>query len=1237
MWKRLRHITLILWVGLIGWILTDSVGAYNPPVESASGITVRLEGPSSVEGLTPFSVVLAVENSWEDSIKGSIKLGLIDGFTAEPAGPFAVEVPGKQVFRQEVQIRPGEWVFNAHYPVHAWAIFEVDGVAVTLHPILIFEMKNVPQRKEPKWDWVPLAMPPGGQMALEEIPIYRAVMQVFGQPPEPMPPGWRGSHSVHRGSVDVGSRTLGGIAKKGLVIHPPWFEGKVGTALVEFPVTLPKVRPIQLRFSLGMQEEGQSDGVTFRVRVARHDAPAGEFGAVVFERHTATKVWEEHEVDLSHFAGETIRLQLESHPGPKNNTGWDSSFWAEPTLVVGGSEVTHVGNAESKRPITLGTTSLAGHPVIYEVVPGSRGLLDGLVRVRFDNREVAFQGFEVTVLGSRVDRPRSACGLIDWKLQVEPNPDVQGQSVTIRHRFNSFLGPFDLVGSLKVVDGVLKSSFRLENIPQPQPWRHVYLQDVAFGGWTGRAFRVYAGPGNVVQNPQAYTLGFDGHRLSTSFVGLEFKNGISVIQACDVPPTSFVVDPASNHSSLHASHHCEFTLVPAASVWDGVKLWRERNGLRASPGVPQLAGRFVFDLWGGRYRSSADALQKAFKYGLTDSLVIWHNWQRWGYDYRLPEIYPPNPHLGTLEDMQYLAKTCRDAGVLFALHDNYIDFYPDAEGFSYLQTIAFSERREPVRAWFNEGRQAQSYRYRADQIEPFLKNNLVKIAENIGPTAYFIDVWSSASPYDYWTAEGQFFDKIFTRKIWGEQFAWIRTLLGNQAPQISESGHDQLIGWLDGATTNHLRVGEPLPGYYRWSVWNWRCEDAERIPWFDAAHHDRFVLHGAGYSGRYQAGLNPRLHGIYSDDYITTEVLTGHPAMVSEPFGVDVVRKYWLLAPLGRALALARIDNVEFVGGDLHRIHVRWENGVETWCNRGASDWTIEGHVLPQYGFLARMPGHGASSNDAKGGQVIACICRRHGVITESVWGPEYVYVNGRKDYFGPERIRPKAIGFSAKGPACEIKVTWLAPKGIPEGYVPFAHFCDVEGDIVFQGGFSPIEGASAGGEYQSVIRATLPDAIKPGTELELRVGLYRPEGGRRLLLSGPDDGQSRIRLGKLTVAADRSLSWVGLPDEIDQLMLRKNSEGRDIDFGGVITAQGLRVTREDRGIRVMPLPFEDRATTAKIVWNKLPWRLPPPQRIEYRDLDGQVIKTEAVSGDGSSVSISIVPPAVDCRIVTEP
>ena len=68
---------------------------------------------------------------------------------------------------------------------------------------------------------------------------------------------------------------------------------------------------------------------------------------------------------------------------------------------------------------------------------------------------------------------------------------------------------------------------------------------------------------------------------------------------------------------------------------------------------------------------------------------------------------------------------------------------------------------------------------------------------------------------------------LLHRKVWGESFAWIREYLGGNAPQISESGHDQLIGYLDGAQTNHLRVDSTPPkGSYSWTVWPVNCEDA---------------------------------------------------------------------------------------------------------------------------------------------------------------------------------------------------------------------------------------------------------------------------------------------------------------------------------------------------------------------------------------------------------------------------
>jgi hypothetical protein len=110
--------------------------------------------------------------------------------------------------------------------------------------------------------------------------------------------------------------------------------------------------------------------------------------------------------------------------------------------------------------------------------------------------------------------------------------------------------------------------------------------------------------------------------------------------------------------------------------------------------------------------------------------------------------------------------------------------------------------------------------------------------------------------------------------------------------------------------------------------------------------------------------------------------------MVPSPFGREVVRKYWLLHEIMRGLALRRIQDVQFAGGNLHRQHVTWDNGANIWVNRGESDWQVEDHLLPQYGFLARVP--------VQGGIVEAGIARRDGIIVEWSHSPQTIYSSAR-------------------------------------------------------------------------------------------------------------------------------------------------------------------------------------------------------------------------------------------------
>jgi hypothetical protein len=170
-----------------------------------------------------------------------------------------------------------------------------------------------------------------------------------------------------------------------------------------------------------------------------------------------------------------------------------------------------------------------------------------------------------------------------------------------------------------------------------------------------------------------------------------------------------------------------------------------------------------------------------------------------------------------------------------------------------------------------------------------------------------------------------------------------------------------------------------------WSAWRIECQDAERTPWYDVVHRHRFILHGAGYSGRYQAGLDRRNHGIDSDDYISTEVLDGHPGMVGTPFSRAAVRKYWLLHDPMRAIALKRVSNVEFADENIHRQVVTYEGGEKIFVNRGEDDWEIAGHVLPQYGFLSQA------------GSIQAAVEKRDGMITDWCRSPSGLYVNARK------------------------------------------------------------------------------------------------------------------------------------------------------------------------------------------------------------------------------------------------
>ena len=693
------------------------------------------------------------------------------------------------------------------------------------------------------------------------------------------------------------------------------------------------------------------------------------------------------------------------------------------------------------------------------------------------------------------------------------------------------------------------------------------ITDIALGPADQTAPRVYYGHGYCLVEPKAFRAGFGGHNLSTSHVGFDFEKGVSVVTAVDSPPDHLEVDPKARVYALHSHMDTTLTLVPSLKgALDAAVRYQPLYDKKPAGGVARKAGRFVFDIWGGRYAEIADTMQRMIDYGLTDSLLTVHVWQRWGYDYRLPDIWPPNPKLGSTNDMRKIAAVCRKHDIPWGLHDNYIDFYPDAADYTY-DRICFTKGGQPIRAWINYGRDAQSYRWRPDCILPFVQRNLKLIKPAVAPTHYFIDVFTSAKCFDYYDIDGKFHPSTETRKCWGEAFAWIRDTLGGNAPTTSEAGHDQLIGTLDGADCQHLQLSTKRERFHIYMA----CKDWERVPWFDAVNHTRFSLHGVGYSGRYQGGRSRRHHGIVSDDYISAEVLFGHALMIDRGgFGRPAVRKYWLAQDFVRSIARDSIASVEFAEGDIHRQTVTWRGGAKAHVNRGKDDWRVAGKVLPQYGYCATN------------GAVASSIERIQGVIVEQSKAPGRWYFSPRTHDPDPRlAITPLAgeVKYLGEG-RLTLTVDWHAKRPAPKDLHVFLHFDRKAKDsrwdrIIFQGDI----GRRPTSKWQGTVRTThtveIPGDAAPGA-YKIRVGLWDPGDHRRYALGGDDDGTTRIRLGQLILE--------GKTGQITGLRLikhahapapqpRTNAADAPIDFGPVTTDGPFRLLLAAGSLTLIPLP----------------------------------------------------------------
>jgi len=1275
---------LILTVGLGTVLLSESpLYAFTCHKASVGKVCFELEKIPAIdtEGKI-YEMPLTIENGSEEELTFSLvfdsirSVYLYDELENKVPPPEkmtrTITVPAGESYRGVLKFTLENAYRKAHYPIHCNIVYTENGETKTAQLVPVFEVNlttpNVEERA-----LKPITFQNGFVLNLCRSNGYIPYWTYDKKETKFLPVGWSGSDTTSRATFSPGQASPGSVSRYSWHIHPP-FVGGTGTVGVRYPIDLPQSHHIQLDFYNTVREvappEPPTDGVTYRIYIeeipdnvenmeqfASRSAPAAE--TLVFEKHVMSTRWEKGSVDLSGFAGKRVLLSFESDPGPARDTTCDGGWWGD--VLLRSDPVTNLLSADEQKELKAANlkafresaeSDLSGNTGIplaeldtavkpetgrtdvfmlddgirVAVTSGKNGICDGVVTIGVKKVVLQFSGLKIRYDNYEIGTDPVPESLEFRSFFVSGQGTLAEQMAEQARRVKSADTSRDVVHCYFWKDG---PALRL-NVVSNHPEK---LESIRFGSTSCKASRVYFGHGYCVEEPEAFDSPGGGFGCSTSHVGFDFENGISLLQATTTPIDSLLVRPSSKTYTLSVHPETCLTLLPGTSgAMNCAMKYRPLYDKTAAPLVPEKAGRYVFDFWGGHHSEVLKLIKTTARYGLTDAMLIQHVWQRYGYDVRLPDIWPPHRGLGTLEKLQEIGNFCKENGIAFGLHDNYIDFYPDADGFSF-DSILFNPDGLPQRAWYNPGPDAQSYRWNPAKFKEHLLRNMNLIKSNLMQTAYFVDVFSSTPIEDYYDVDGNFHSRTETLACWNDCFDTIRHEFNDNAMTSSESGSDALIGHLDGADAILSRV---TPKQESFSL-VLPSKDIEYVPWFDMVNHHRFILHGVGYSNRYEGNAGRSLRGIESDNYLSSEVLTGHALMGDLAMGVrGNVRKYWFLQPFARAVAMDEITGFDFIDNNIHRQKIQWKSGMVVYINRGENDWKdverlrSNGHLshvtLPQHGFwFEKQDG----KNEIFGGVIRD---EATGNIIEVSYCDHQLYFNGRQKPFGevhPIRPIPKNAGITG-ATTFHLDIEWDTAWPTDGDYDIFVHlqrpatsWMD-HPELYVIGGCHPDLPTSAwegkmehqcGGDF--AIPADLPDG-----NYEVLAGLYDPQSGERLPLLGNPTADTRYRMATVEVRGKEGQAVItGLTPntELDLSDVHLIPNRTPTTFGAVSSLGAFRM--EINGLpRITPLPQEP-AFTIEFDWFNAP--LDPKVRYVVRsyDCDGNRLTTEPlVVENGKSV-----------------
>jgi hypothetical protein len=399
----------------------------------------------------------------------------------------------------------------------------------------------------------------------------------------------------------------------------------------------------------------------------------------------------------------------------------------------------------------------------------------------------------------------------------------------------------------------------------------------------------------------------------------------------------------------------------------------------AAPHRALLQNRIALDFYSeASYAEDEQILGLLHHYGLHDLVLIYRNWQQYGYEQRDPLLYPANPARGDNEAFRKMLARADANGWLVALREEYATVATD----SPYWTEAVLARWEDGQPRIGRG---GSHAISADRMLEFARLEATKIQRNYPASAVFVDGHTA------WNPEGCYRQVDAARGPTSEAAAvrHVETLLDflrdvHEGPVIGASGSGpvRFDTFAEGMAEAVIRGVEDGQRGSMLADYELR-EVRPKLLSFGAGTYRQFCA--------LASGEPVDISQIDTDAYRATEVALGHAGYVGNyrvkpgprgpafPGGASVaaVREYYLLRALQELSLSAPVREIRYRDGeellelrdalrrglDLSQAQLRIEygGGLTVWVNRSEHErWQLQADDkqwdLPPYGFLASAP-----------------------------------------------------------------------------------------------------------------------------------------------------------------------------------------------------------------------------------------------------------------------------------------